>query len=152
LTSGYLKYGITGVYNDDDDADYQWGTFQVLVGSDTLTPGLWAEVGLKALYGSAEEGLYSGDIGAVAFTGRMGYLLPLQFPVEVFGGLSYAPGPLSFLDSESFSEITIGIGLRIIQNAGIEISYHAYNVEMEEGPGSWEFDDSAVRFGISMHF
>lgn len=152
LSGGYMKYGISGVYSDDNDTDYQWGIFQVLVGSDTMSPGLWAEVGLKALYGSAEEGIYSGDIGAVVFTGRLGYLLPLKLPVELFGGLSYAPKPLSFLDAESFSEITVGVGLRIIQQASIEISYHLYNIEMAGRPGSWEFDDNAVRFGISMRF
>jgi hypothetical protein len=152
LSSGYMKYGISGVYSDDDDTDYQWGAFQVLVGSDTLTPGLRAEVGFKALYGSAEDHIYSGDIGAIAFTGRVGYLLTTPLPLELFGGLSYAPGPLTFLDADAYSELTLGIGLRLIQQASIEISYHAYNVDMDEGPGSWNLDENAVRFGIRMSF
>lgn len=155
LYSGYLKVGVSGVYSDDDTTSYQWGGVHLLVGSNTLSPGLQAEVGLKGIFGSAEERSYSGDIGALAFTGRIGYLFPrraIPIPLEVFGGLSYAPKPLSFMDTESYMDLVLGIGIRIIDQASLEISFHQYDIDMEEGPGSWELDDSEVRFGISMRF
>jgi hypothetical protein len=153
--SGFMKFGISGVYSDDDSTSYQWGAVQLLVGSDTLSPGLRAEVGLKGVFGSAEERNFSGDIGAIAFTGRLGYLFPrrlMPLPLELFGGLSYAPGPLSFMDADSFSEITLGFGIRIIEQASLELSYHAYNIEMDDSPSDWDLDDSAIRFGLTMRF
>lgn len=155
LNSGYMKLGISGVYSDDDTTSYQWGSLHLLVGSDTLSPGLQAEVGLKGIFGSAEERSHSGDIGVLAFTGRLGYIFPrriIPIPLEVFGGLSYAPDPLSYMDTESYMELMLGIGIRIIDQASLEISFHQYDIDMEEGPGSWELDDSEVRFGISMRF
>lgn len=155
LYNGYMKIGAFGINGDDDSASYQWGGVHLLVGSDTLSQGLKAEVGLKALFGSAEDNSHDGDIGALAFTGRLGYAFPRQriaIPLEVFGGLSYTPGPLSYMDTESYIEMVVGIGLRIIDQASLEMSFHQYNIDMEEGPGSWELEDSQVRFGMTIRF
>lgn len=155
LYSGYMKTGISAVYSDDDSTEYQWGAIQLLVGSETIAPGVWGEVGLKAIFGSAEERGHSGDIAVVAFTGNLGYVFPsylVPIPIELFGGLTYAPEPLAFLDTSTYSEFTIGVGIHLIQQASIEVSYHAYGIEFDEGPGKWDLDDNAVRFGITMRF
>ena len=155
LYDGYMKTGISGVYSDDDATEYQWGAIHLLVGNDTLAPGLWGEVGFKGIFGSAEERGYSGDIAVVAFTGNLGYVFPsylIPVPLEVFGGLTFAPDPLAFMDASTYSEFTIGVGVHLIQQASIEISYHAYGIEFDEGPGQWDLDDNAVRFGITMRF
>jgi hypothetical protein len=153
LYSGYMKIGGSGVYSDNA---YQWGGIHLLVGSETLSPGLMAEVGLKGIFGSAEEHSYEGDIGAVAFTGRLVYALRRRnetaIPLEAFCGMSFAPGPLSFLDTGSYLDMMVGIGIRIIDQASLEISFHQYDIDMEEGPGSWELDENEVRLGISMRF
>lgn len=155
LYSGYMKTGIAGVYSDDDTTEYQWGSVQLLVGSDTIAPGIWGEVGLKGIFGSAEEREYSGDIAVVAFTGSIGYIFPsslVRIPIELSGGLSYAPDPLAFMDTSTYSEFTIGVGIHIVPQASIEVSYHVYGIEFDEGPGQWDLDDNAVRFGVTMRF
>ena len=155
LATGFMKIGLSGVCTDDDDMEYQWGNLSFVVGSDTLAPGLSVEVGLKGIFGSAEDNGYSGDVGAAAFTGRAGYIFPrriMPVPLEVFGGVAYAPEPLSFMDTESYTEIFLGAGLRIIENASVVISLHSYEVEMEEGPGDWELDDEVIRAGVVLRF
>ncbi|MEJ2037323.1 MAG: hypothetical protein P8X55_00120, partial [Desulfosarcinaceae bacterium] len=117
LSSGYMKVGLSGVYTDDDDTEYHIGSLRFVVGNDTLTPGLSIEAGLQGLFGSAEEDDNSGDIGAGAFTARVGYTFPrrlVPIPLEVFGGATYAPEPLSFMDLDEYKEINLGVGVQII--------------------------------------
>jgi hypothetical protein len=155
LNRGYLKYGASGMYFDYDATEFRWGALQVMVGNDTLWPGFWAEFGFKGLYGSAEKRIYSGDIGAVAFTGRLGYSTPLgtlPIPLDIIGEISYAPDPLTFMDTDTFSEASLGVGIGIIEQATLEISYHIFDIEMEQGPGSWNIEESALFLGLSLHF
>jgi hypothetical protein len=155
LYDGYMKMGISGLHSDSDSTEYHWGALQLLVGSDTLAPGFWAEVGFKGIFGSVEEDAYSGDIAVLGFSGNVGYTFPsyrIPIPVELFGGVTYAPDPLAFMDTSMFTEITFGIDMRLIQQASIELSYHIYNIDLDEGPGRWNFDDNALRFGIVMRF
>jgi hypothetical protein len=155
LPTGYMKVGLSGVYTDDDSKEYQWGGIKLLVGNDYLQPGLSAEIGVKALLGSAEENQFSGDIGLLAFTGRAGYLFPrhiIPVPLQIFGGLSYAPDPLTFIDAERFLELELGVGLRIMQNASVMLSLHSYDIDFDEEPTDWSLDDEVLRLSLVMHF
>ena len=155
LSSGYMKVGVSGVFTDDDDTEYQLGNVRFVVGNDTLSPGLSIEAGLQGIFGTAEEDHNSGDVAAAAFTGRVGYFFPqrlVPIPVEVFGGFTYSPGPLAFMDLEEYTEINLGVGVQIIPNATIQLTYTNYNMEMDEGHGDFTVDDSVVRLGLTMHF
>ncbi len=151
LPSGYMKVGLSGVYTDDDSMEYHWGGIKLLVGNDYLQPGLSAEIGVKALLGSAEENWFSGDIGLLAFTGRADYIFPrymIPVPLQVFGGLSYAPDPLTFIDAERFLEFELGVGLHVMQNASVMLSLHSYDIDFDE----WSLDDEVVRLSLVMYF
>ena len=155
MANGFMKAGFSGVYTDDDDMEYKWAEFSFMVGSDTIQPGLTCEVGFKGILGDAEESGRSGDIGAVAFTGGVGYLLPrrlMPIPLELFTGLTYSPEPLSFMDTEDYVSLDVGLGIRVIQNAHVLLEYSAYEVDMESGPGDWSLDDGVIRLGIIMRF
>ena len=155
LQTGFMKVGISGVYTDDGDKDYQWGALNFAVGSDTLLPGLSAEVGIQGIFGTVEDNSFSGDIGAAAFAVKVAYLIPsraIPLPLEVFGGITYAPEPLSFMDAEKYSEITLGAGVRIIENASIVLSFHSYDVDMDAGSAKWSLDDDVWRLGVVMRF
>ncbi|MBR9982492.1 MAG: hypothetical protein KFF50_15785 [Desulfatitalea sp.] len=155
MHNGYFRVGGAGVYADDDPKEYKWGSIDFLVGSDMLQPGLNVEIGLRGLLGSAENRNVSGDFGAVAFTGGVGYYFSPQvmpIPVELFSSVTWAPSPLCFKDADRYLEFNVGAGLRIISTASIRISYTAHRVEMKSGPGDWELKDDAIRLGIVMRF
>jgi hypothetical protein len=155
MESGYFRIGASGVYTDDDETEYKWGAMNLMVGSDTLVPGLSCDVGLRGIFGSADDASFSGDVGALGFTGTAGYLFPrnmIPVPVEIFGGLTWAPRSLTFMDTEDYFELNAGIGFRIIQSASIVGTYTKYDVEMESGPGDWTLSDDVYRVGLVMRF
>lgn len=155
LSSGYMKIGVSGVITDDDDTEYQLGNVRFVVGNDTLAPGLSIEAGLQGIFGTAEEHNTSGDVAAAAFTARAGYFFPkrlIPIPLEIFGGFTYAPGSLTFMDLEEYSEINLGVGVRIIPNATIQLAYYRYDIEINEGGHNFTVDDSALRLGLVMRF
>jgi hypothetical protein len=155
LDSGYLRIGGSGLYNDDDDTEYKWGALDLTVGSDTLSPGLTCDVGLRAIGGSAKEQHHSSDVGVVGFTLGVGYLFPrdiVMIPLEIFSNVTWAPDPLAFIDTESFLEFNLGAGIRIIKNASIIVTYSNYHVEMTSGPGDWTLNDDVFRLGVILRF
>jgi hypothetical protein len=155
LNNGYMKTGVSGIYTDDNDIEYKWAEFKFVVGRENIQPGLTCEVGLKGIFGDAKEDPFSGDVGALAFTGYAGYLFPNQvmpIPLEVFTGVSYAPGVLSFRDTDDFLSYNIGFGLSVMQNASVTFEYAAFDVDMEAGPRPWNLDDGVFRLGLTMRF
>ncbi len=155
MTKGFLKFGGTGVYTDDDDMEYKWATVDFLVGNDALQQGLTVEAGVKGIIGDAKDNGRSGDVGALAFAGQFNYLFPrrvIPIPLEVFGNVTYAPEMLCFSDSDDFMSLNIGVGYRIIPNASIIVDFTAYDLDMESGPGNWNLDDEVFRMGIVMRF
>jgi opacity protein-like surface antigen len=155
LASGYLKAGISGLYTDDDDLEYKWVQAKFAVGSDSIYPGLTMEIGLDGIAGDAEESGFSGDVGAIPFTGYIGYTFPrrvMPLPLEVFGELSYAPEVLSFRDTDDFLSYRFGVGVEVIPNASVRVEYQYYDMDMEAGPGPWNMDDSVFRLSLVMRF
>jgi hypothetical protein len=155
LANGFWRAGGTALYTDDSDTDYKWLELDFTVGSETMQPGLTCEVGLKGVAGDGEDKGLNGDIGAMAFAGRVGYVFPqrgMPVPVEVFAGIAYAPEILSFRDTEQYLAYHIGIGVRIVQNASIVLKYNAYDVDMDSEGRKWDIDNSNFRFGLVMRF
>lgn len=155
LADGFWRAGGSALYTDDDDMEYKWVELDFTVGSETLAPGMTCDVGVKGIMGDAEDGGNSGDVGAAAFAGRIGYLFPRQntpVPVEVFAGFAYAPEIMSFRDTEEYLAFHIGVGVRIVQNATIILKYNSYDVDLETGNRPWELDDSNIRLGLVMRF
>jgi len=155
LDNGFWRAGGTALYTDDNDTDYKWLELDFTVGSETMQPGLTCEVGLKGVGGDGEDNGLEGDIGVLAFAGRVGYVFPqhgMPVPVEVFAGIAYAPEILSFRDSEQYLAYQIGVGVRIVQNASIVLKYNAYDVDMNSEGRDWDINNSNIRFGLVMRF
>lgn len=155
LGNGYMKVGGSGIYTDDDNMEYKWAELNFAVGRENISPGLTCDVGFKGIVGDAEENRFSGDVGALAFTGYIGYLFPreiMPIPLEPFCRLSYAPEVLSFRDTEEFFSYNLGIGIQIIQYASVILEYSAVDVDMESSPGPWTLDDDVIRLGLVLRF
>jgi len=155
IPSGFLKFGGGFVYTHDHETEYKFAALHLTAGSETIVPGLTCDFGLRALAGKAEDGPHSGDLGAVGFTGNVNYLFPreiLPIPLEVFGGMTWAPSVLSVEDSDGYLEWTLGTGIRIVQNVSIIGTYTKYRMDMESGPGDWRLNDDVLRLGMVLRF
>ena len=156
MDTGYLRVGASGVYTDDDNTEYKWATFDFTVGSDILRPGLSVDVGLRAIAGTAEDGRNSGDVGAAAFTILGDYYFSrdvMPIPLEIYSGLTWGPKPLTFEDTDNYFQFDLGVGIQLIRNASVMLSYTAYRVGMDDtGAGDWDLNDDVLRAGIIMRF
>lgn len=155
LDSGYFRVGGSGLYSDDEETEYKWASLDLMVGSDTLSPGFFCEVGLRGIGGDLDEEQNSGDLGLVAFSLAAGYLFPKEnkfVPVEIFSNIAWSPDPLAFLDTEEFIEFNLGVGIRIIKNASVIATYSNYHLKMNSGPGDWTMNDDAFRAGVVLRF
>ena len=155
IDTGYMKLGATGVYSSEDHESYRLGSLDFVVGTDTWSPGLTCEVGLRGILGNAEENNRKGDIGGVGFTGYVEYLFPKSFipvPVEAFTNLTYAPDSLSFGNNKNYVEFGVGAGIRIGRSASIRLVYTTYNIEMDNASPNWTANDDSIRMGLIMRF
>lgn len=155
LVNGFWRAGGSALYTDDDRTEYKWLELDFTVGSETLAPGMSCEVGVKGLFGDAKDNGLSGDVGATAFAGRIGYVFPqsgMPVPIEVFAGLAYAPEIMSFRHTEKYLAYHIGVGVRIVPNASIVLKYNAYDLDLKPGTRTWNLDDDNIRVGLVMRF
>ncbi len=155
LDTGYIRFGPSGVYADDDDTEYKWASFDLAVGSDTLRPGLNIDVGLRSIFGNTEDVGRSGDVGTIAFAAYTDYLFDKAVtvvPLEIFGGFSLSPEIMSFWDSKNYRELKLGLGIRIVKNASVQVAYTNYRLDMKSSTGDWTLNEDAFRAGIVMRF
>jgi hypothetical protein len=156
MADGYWKTGVSGVYTEDDDTEYKWGELLFMVGSDVLKPGLTCEVGLKGILGKAEEGIYSGDVGTVAFSGLASYDFAQQMALpgsfEVYMGFDYANEILSFMDTDDYLAFHFGVDIPLFERASVIMEYSTFDMDMKDNPGPWSLDDDRFRIGLSLNF
>ncbi len=153
VTQGYMKYGGSGLYVDNDIKELGLFNVKLMVGSETLFPDLNCEVGFKGVVGYSEEKNIDkdGDLAAIAFSGVAAYRLPqslspipIQFDLELAG----APRPLSFLDIKNYFELKTGVSLYIVDNAALQVNYRYYAIDF----GKWRFKDDLLMLGLVIEF
>jgi hypothetical protein len=156
MADGFWKAGLSGIYTEDDETEYKWGEVGFIVGSDAFHPGLTCEVGMKGLIGKAEEGPFSGDVGTIAFTGKIAYDFAQQMTIpgsfELFLGLDYANEILSFMDTEDYMALHFGIEIPLFEHAAVVVEFSDYDMDMSSGPGEWDLDDDRFRLGLMLRF
>ena len=154
LSSGYYRLGGDFIFNSHNDEEYRLIDGRFTVGSDTLAPGLQCELGLKLMMGNVENKPYDGNVSAIGFLGRAAYFLPgdtLPIPVRFSATIAGAPNPLSFLDLENYSEITLDAGFFIVENAALVLGYRSYYFKMEN-KGDWKTSEDTFTVGIELSF
>ena len=155
LSSGFVKIGGSGVYVDDEDLEYKWLSLDFTVGNATLLNGLTCEVGITGLYGDAEDNGYSSDVGTIAFTGKVGYVVPdglLPIPLEAFGRITYAPASITFADTDKYIAYEFGGGLRIVQYASVYAKYTICDLDLIADSHAWNLADNTIQMGVIFRF
>lgn len=153
VTQGFVKYGGSTIYVDNDIKELGLFNFKLMVGSETLFPDLNCEVGFKGLAGYAEEKNNDEDssLAAVAFAAVAFYRLPQSIsPIPIKFGLELAgsPRPLSFIDSKNYFDIKVGAEVYIVENAAFQLNYRYYGIDF----GDWKFKDDILMLGLAIEF
>jgi hypothetical protein len=53
---------------------------------------------------------------------------------------------------DNYQEIKAGIGVYIVDNAAIVLSYQYYDISMDNDPGEWKMKDGVVSIGLELTF
>jgi hypothetical protein len=155
---GYFTAGVGAMYEDNHD-EYRIVDVKFAVGSETLIPYLACEAGFKGLLGDVDiepEGKKEdGDLAAIGFLLSAAYEIPktvLPIPVKASATACYAPRPLSFADSEWYSELGFGLGFHIIENAAIVLGYKHIKIHFHKHDRHSSMHDDAVSLGLRLNF
>jgi hypothetical protein len=154
VDQGYLTAGVGGVYEDNHE-EYKILDAKIAFGSENLVPQLTVELGFKGFLGDIERRRRDGDLAAIGFLLAAAYEIPKTvspIPVEFFASACLAPSPLSFLDSERFSQIGFGVGFHVIENAAVLLGYKHINVHIHEHHRHWTMRDDAVSIGLRLSY
>ena len=156
MADGFWNTGVSVLYNRKHDTEYKWADIGITVGGNMFKPGLSCEVGVKGLLGKAEDENFSGDVGGIAFTGRISYDFSQQMIVpgsfKMFSGIDYANDILSFLDTKNYFSFHVGFGIPIFEHATIMAIYSYYKMDMSPKTGDWTLEDDAFRAGLEIRF
>lgn len=151
----FWKIGGFGLYTNYDALEYKWIGLDNTVGSDTLYPGLTWEVGFTGISGDAQDDDLSSDVGAMAFSGKIGYVFPddlTPIPLKTFARITYAPESICFVDTKGFLSYHLGMELRIARHASVLLKYSVYDVDVASASHAWNLKDNRVQLGIMFRF
>ena len=152
IPSGYLRVGGGANFYDHKDKEYDLFYGVLGVGADSFTQGLQTNLGFKALGGQVDKGNTDGNVGALGFNVDVAYRLEhevLPLPTQVFWNLTWAPGVLCFSELDKYYDIGTGVGVEMLPNAFVQLSYHYRQFDMED---QWSVDTSVVSLGLAISF
>lgn len=127
----------------------------ISVKSDSLSPGLRYGLGFKYVFGTVDSkgGVREGDLNALGFNVGLSYELPATInpsatPVEftLYGTLS--PKSISFDETESYRDYTVGLRFYIIENAHVALTHSYIDVEFSNGGSTWDRYVNETMIGI----
>lgn len=147
-----MTVGFSGVYQSDD---YKLASARALMGNDIFVRGLSGGLGFKAAVGTAEKSHVEDDIAALGFTGALSYDLSKEFgrdvPVTLLSGITLAPQPLCFSDTENFFEFLLECDWKVLEQAAVVASYRHLEVEFDNRH-DWQKTDNTGYVGVKLFF
>lgn len=92
-------------------------------------------LGGRAVYTSPERI----DLGAIAIGGKVRFS-PVH-RLGIGGSVFYAPKIISFMDAESYTEMTLRVDYQVLPQAFVFVGYRQVEVDILEGPENVELDE-----------
>ena len=152
LEKGFLSTGLGAIYNDDD---YKIADVKLTKGNEILLPELRFNLGFKGLWGNIEKDYKDGDLMAIGliFSGKYTISRSISpIPVDISAGVSLAPDPLCFLDSDSYLEFRTSLDLCIVKNGAIILGYRYIKVRFDDDHGRWKMSDKTFFVGYQLRY
>ncbi|MBW1691695.1 MAG: hypothetical protein DRG87_06575 [Deltaproteobacteria bacterium] len=152
LDKAVFSTGLGVLYRDDD---YKLADIKLTLGKELLAPALRVSIGLKGVLGNVERDQKEGDVMAVGVLAAATYPIPQTIsplPVEVSAGVSFAPGPFRFSDSERYLELRTGLDFRVVENGAIILGYRHIHARLDNSYGRWKISDSVLFVGYRLNY
>jgi len=150
LEENFLTTGVGVIYNNDE---YKIVDAKLALSGEAFLPELTFSLGFKGLLGNMEKGPKDGDLMAIGFLLAGKYAIPeilLPLPVDVSVGLTFAPDPLCFSDSEKYLEVKTGLDFHIIKSGIITFGYRYIKAHFDNNYGQWNMSDGTLFIGYRM--
>lgn len=152
ISSSRLISGIGGFYDKDD---FRLLFVKALIGNELFVDGLTAGLGFKGSWGEAETHKINEDILNLGFACYAGYDLSKSglnnVPVILASSFYMSPEPLAFGDTEELIEIIAEGTWKILDHAGLVISYRYIEIDFDRRPKKQK-SDNAGYFGLKFFF
>ena len=152
LEQGFLTTGIGAIYRDND---YKIADMKLALGKGILLPELRFNLGFKGVLGNIEKDYKDGDLIAIGFLFSGKYTIPESIspiPIDVSVGLSLAPDPLCFSDSDSYLEVRTSLDFCVVKNGAIILGYRYIKVHLDDDHGQWEMSDATLFVGYKIRY
>ena len=152
LEQGFLTTGLGAIYRDDN---YKIADMKLALGNGESLPELKFILGFKGVWGNVEKDYKDGDLMAIGFLFSGKYTIPKTIspiPIDVSVGLSLAPDPLCFLDSDSYLEVRTSLDFCIVKNGAIILGYRYIKVHLDDDHGQWEMSDATLFVGYKIRY
>ena len=149
---------LNGIYSGDD---YWLISSDFTFGNEILSENFTVGIGLKGVYGEAEEGINKSSVGAIGFIVKILYDFD---EVEVYydtymafglsGELCGSPEPLSFSDTRGYMEArtSFDIYLNETRASAIRIGYRYIKMKFNENDMDWDATGDGFYLGYKIRF
>jgi len=152
LDKGILSTGLGAMYRDDD---YKIADMKLTVGKELFAPGLRLDLGLKGVLGVVERNRKEGDLTAVGVLISANYHIPqtiAPLPIGVSAGVSWAPDPFCFSDSERYREVRTSLDFGVAKNGEVILGYRCIYARFHDDHGQWRISDGAIFVGYRLGY
>jgi hypothetical protein len=152
LDTGIFSTGLGVIYRDDD---YRIADMKLTLGKKLLAPELRLSLGIKGVLGNVERDQKEGDLMAVGVLAEARYPIPQTIspiPIEVSGGVSFAPDPFCFSDSERYLEVRTSLDFRVVENGAIILGYRYIHARLDDDQGQWKISDAVFFVGYRLRY
>ncbi|MGD9339687.1 MAG: YfaZ family outer membrane protein [Chromatiales bacterium] len=135
------------LHSDEDGELVGLGIFRTGIASPGANP-VKAGLGAKIVYGDPDKGGSSG--GSIALGGYFRWVFPNYDRIGIGGELYYAPGVLSFNDTDTYDEESLYVSYDIMQDAWVYVGVRHVQMKFEGDPDVTF--DTGVHLGVRLSF
>jgi hypothetical protein len=144
--------GFGTIYSADD---YFFSNLNGALKDEVFIPGLTLGLGLKGLVGKAEIKDNEFDLLAIGFLAVGDYDFRKEFPglpLVASLSISFAPEPLSFLESKRYLEFTGAVSCYLIEKGAVVAGYRIIQARFDNPSSEDKMSDSGFYFGLKLDF
>ena len=152
LDKGTFSTGLGAIYQDED---YRIADMKLTLGRELFAPGLQLDLGLKGVAGNVERDQRQGDLLAVGVLVSARYPIPQTIsplPIGVSAGISLAPNPLCFSDSERYLDVRTSLDFRVVKDGEIVLGYRYIYARLQDNNEQWHISDAVLFVGYRLNY
>jgi hypothetical protein len=152
LGKGILSTGLGALYRNDN---YKIADMKLTLGKELWESGLRFHLGLKGLAGEVEKDHNKGDLAAVGVLISAQYPVPQSIsslPLRVSAGVSFAPEPFCFSDTQRYIDVRTSLDFRVTKNGEMLLGYRYIRARLEDNRGKWNIIDGTLFLGYRLSY